>query len=439
MISNARKKLYLQLIDLIEKILQKRGLFISKYNWQKRARLEQCIPEGDWRTWMIMAGRGFGKTRTGAETIRKWVRDGKATRIALVAETISDAREIMVEGESGILAITPAKERPTFEPSKRKLTWPNGAVAYLYSSENYEQLRGPQFDGAWVDELAKFRYAQETWDQLQLGLRLGEKPQVIVTTTPKPTSLIKHLRNSSDVVTTTGTTFDNAANLSPNFLEHLKKRYEGTKLGAQEIYAEILEDTQGALFERELIRYNQPPSAGNDNNHTQDFSFKRVVVGIDPAVTNESYSDETGIVVAGITHDNTAYVLEDLSGKYSPGEWSKRAVDAYHRWKADRIVAEVNKGGDLVERVVRSCYPDVSYKSVRATRGKALRAEPIAALYEQKRVFHLRPFLELERQMCSYVPGVTSKSPDRIDALVWSLTELLLDQQGETIPKVWMV
>jgi predicted phage terminase large subunit-like protein len=387
-------------------------------NWQDLARPEQRLPPGDWQVWMILAGRGFGKTRTGAETVLAWVRDETCKRMALIADTEADARTVMIEGESGLLAICAEHERPRYEPSKRKLVFPNGAIATCYSADAYEQLRGPQFDGAWVDELAKFRYPEQVWDQLMLSLRLGDNPRAVVTTTPKPLKILKELVASPEVHITRGTTFDNTANLPTSFLKRVRNRFEGTRLGHQELYGEILSQTEGTLWTPDLLeRYrikDLPP-------------LIRVVVAIDPATTSHDLSDETGIIVAGLGQDQCGYILEDHSGRVNPTEWARRAVKAYWHHKADRVVAEVNKGGDLVERVVRSMDANVSYKAVRATRGKYTRAEPIAALYEQGRVFHVTKGLDtLEQQMCSYAPGHSSKSPDRLDALVWALTELML-------------
>lgn len=402
-----------------------------RYDWQQQARPEQLAPAGDWQTWLILAGRGFGKTRTGAETIRQWVASGQCKRIALISETISDVRSVMVEGISGILNISPDDERPKFYPSQNKLVWPNGAEAYLFSADRYDSLRGPQFDGAWIDEFAKFRYPQETWDQLSFSLRLGENPQVVITTTPRAIEIIQDMVDDPDVVVTRGSTFDNSTNLSPKFIQSIKKRYDGTRLGAQELYGEILNQADGALWTHEQL----------DGLKTKKLpEMQRIVIAIDPAMTNHSESDETGIVAVGIGHDNRAYVLEDLSGRLPPGEWARRAVDCYHRLKADRIVAEVNKGGDLVEGVIRSLDPTISFKSVRATRGKYTRAEPVAALYEQGKVSHINHGLEkLENQMCTYVAGISTKSPDRLDALVWAVTELVLEQQGVAMPKAYLM
>jgi len=284
-----------------------------------------------------------------------------------------------------------------------------------------------------LNELAKFRYPEETWSQLMVALRLGNDPRCIVTTTPRPIPLIEKLLIRDDVVVTKGTTFENRCNLAPAYLDQIVKQFEGTRLGAQELYAELLTEQQGALWRRDLIRYQEP--LYDDNGIPK---LTRIVVAIDPATTHHEDSDETGIVIAGLSADKCAYVLEDLSGRLSPGDWGQRVVEAYWRLKADRVVAEVNKGGDLVERILRSLDPTIPYKAVRATRGKFTRAEPIAALYEQNRVFHARPLSILETQLCSYVPGVTSKSPDRLDAMVWALTDLLLESEANPSLKLWV-
>ena len=404
----------------------------KRYSWSYQARSSQLPPLGDWRTWLIMAGRGFGKTRTGAETLRSWIHSGQCRRIALLSKTIGEARAVMVEGNSGLLEIHPPCERPLFEQGRHQLRWPNGALATLYGADHFERLRGPQFDAAWIDELAKFRYPEEAWNQLMLSLRLGTDPRCIVTTTPRPIPLIEKLLKSEDVVVTKGTTFENRDNLAPAFLEQIVKQFEGTRLGAQELYAQLLTEQQGALWRRDLICYQEPPY---DDAGT--LKLMRIVVAIDPATTHHEDSDETGIVIAGLSEDKHAYVLEDLSGRLSPGDWGQRVCEAYWRLKADRVVAEVNKGGDLVERILRGLDPTIPYKAVRATRGKFTRAEPIAALYEQRRVFHAQPFGLLETQLCTYVQGITPKSPDRLDALVWALTDLLLESETNPTLKVW--
>jgi phage terminase large subunit-like protein len=402
-------------------------------DWRQMARPEQVLPAGEWRTWLILAGRGWGKTRTGAEAIHEWVRTRKARRVALVAQTAADARDIMIEGPlSGLMATAGAGERPRYEPSKRRLTWPNGAVATAYSAEDPDSLRGPQFDAAWLDELAAWRYA-DAYDQLQYGLRLGQARQ-IVTTTPRPTKVIRELRDDPSTVITRGRTLDNAANLSPTSLKYLLARYEGTRLGRQELDAELLDDVPGAAWKRAWID-DFRLGAG-----AQLPSWRRLVVGVDPAATSTEGADETGIVaVARAMHPPDAhdpalhehyYVLEDATLRMTPAEWGLAAVTLYQRRHGDLLVAETNRGGEMVERVLRSVDANISYKGVHATRGKITRAEPVAALYEQGKVHHVGAFPALEDQMCEYVAdGATS--PDRMDALVWALTELAVkDEPG---------
>lgn len=389
-------------------------------DWSEWARDEQKPPPGDWRVWLLLAGRGFGKTRTGAEMVRRQVGMRTARHVALVAPTAADARDVMVEGESGLLAIAPPWDRPEYEPSKRRLTWENGAIATTYSADEPERLRGPQHDFAWCDELAAWRYP-EAWDMLMFGLRLGLDPRAVVTTTPRPTKLIKALIADPKVTVTRGTTYENAANLAPGFLEQIVRRYEGTRLGRQELDAEILDDVPGALWTHGLIdatRVNTAPS------------MTRIVVSIDPAVSSDEHADETGIVVAGRDAAGHGYVLADLSGRYTPTEWAKAAIAAYRAHAADRIVAEINNGGDLVEATLRVVDPAVPFAAVHASRGKVARAEPVAALYEQGRVHHLGALPPLEDQMCCFAHDFSREtagySPDRVDALVWGLSELLV-------------
>jgi phage terminase large subunit-like protein len=404
----------------------------QRYDWGMKARDNQLPPPGEWRTWLILAGRGFGKTRTGAETLRRWALEGTYRRIALIGGSLHEVRSVMVEGESGLLAIHPPHDRPLYIPTQRLIKWKNGAVAQFFGAEAYEHLRGPQFDCAWIDELAKFRKAEEVWTQLQLCLRLGDNPRCLITTTPRPTKFMKHLLASPAMTVTKGSTFDNATNLAPAYLEQVRKQFLNTRLGAQELYAEMLTETAGALWQRSMIRYQAP-----DYDLSNRPILERLVIAIDPATTTHDHSDETGIVVAGVDAQKRAFVLEDHSGKLSPHDWGRRVVDCYYRLKADRVVVEVNKGGDLVENVLKSIDSTIPLKSVRATRGKYTRAEPIAALYEQNRVFHAQPLSILEQQICDYIPGVTSKSPDRMDALVWALTELLLDGEKQPKLKIW--
>lgn len=390
-----------------------------RYEYRFGARRKQLEPPGeDWRVWFINAGRGFGKTWTGANWVVDKVRYGGYRRVALVAETAADAREVMVEGPSGIMSVAPPDFRPEYEPSKRRLTFPNGAVATTYAADKPDQLRGPNHDLAWVDELAKFRYDQETWDQLQFTMRLGARPLTLVTTTPRPTKLIRELVKDPETVVTTGSTYENADNLARAFLTAVEKRYAGTRLGRQELEAEILEDVEGALWTLSQIEDlrcrpdDLPP-------------LKRVVVAVDPSGT--STGDECGIVVVGEGHDGLGYVLADYSLQASPNEWAARVIGAYHDHEADRVVAETNFGADLVETTLRSIDRSVSFRKVTASRGKLVRAEPVAALYEQKRVRHVGAWAALETEMTSWVPG--EPSPNRMDALVWGLTELFLSRK----------
>lgn len=388
-------------------------------DWHSIARPEQLPPEGDWSTWLILAGRGFGKTRAGAEWIRSLAESGRVERIALVGPTASDCRDTMVEGSSGLLAIAPNSNRPVYEPSKRRLTWNNGVQAAMFSSEEPERLRGPQFHAAWCDELGAWTHVEETWSMLQFGLRLGKRPRQIITTTPRPLKLLKELLKRKDVVITRGRTSDNAENLAPSFLNTIVARYEGTRLGRQELNAELLEDVPGALWTRELLEQTRrskealPP-------------MKRIVVAVDPAVSVGEDSDETGIIVCGVGTDNHGYVLEDKSGKYLPNEWAMKAVSAYQRWDADRIVAEANQGGAMVESTIRVISPNASIRLVHAKKGKITRAEPISALFEQNRAHLVGGFDILEDQLCTYEAGA-SDSPDRLDSMVYGLTECMLE------------
>lgn len=396
-------------------------------DWQIIARDNQLPPDGDWTTWMLLAGRGFGKTRTGAEWVHAIAESLPTARVALIGPTAADARDVMIEGESGLMNTRGGKRRPTYEPSKRRVTWPNGAIATAYSADEPDRLRGPQHTHAWADELAAWRYP-DAWDMLMFGLRLGEKPRVCVTTTPRPVRLVRDLVRAPSTHVTRGSTFDNASNLAPTFLEAVKRKYEGTRLGRQELNAEILDDTPGALWQRSQIDALRVRTAPD---------LTRVVVAIDPAATSGEESDETGIIVAGRGVDGHAYVLDDLSGRMTPRDWARRACNAYHARKADRLVAEVNHGGEMIETVIRTVDADVSYRALHASRGKVTRAEPISALYEQGRVHHVGEFAQLEDQLTTYVPGLFDGSPDRLDALVWALTELMLTD--ESVPGVYFL
>lgn len=406
-------------------------------DWDFWARPDQRLPVGAWYVWLILAGRGFGKTRIGGETVRQWVRSYRY--VNLIGATADDVRDIMIEGESGILAICPKHERPRYLPSKLRLEWPNGARSLLFSAEEPERLRGKQHEKLWADEAAAWRYA-EAWDQAMLGLRLGDNPQAVVTTTPKPVPLIKELLADKGTKVTRGSTYSNRQNLAPKFFSKIITKYEGTRLGRQELNAELLTDNPRALWNRDAIDRDRVSATPK---------LSRVVVGLDPNVKNRDLSelkkggadmtDEAGIVIAaqgdapsgwvppnpnipvGAPH---YYVIGDCSIDAGPNKWGRAAVKAYRDHQADRIIGEVNNGGDMVEMTIRTVDENVSYKSVTASRGKAIRAEPISSLYEQGRVHHVGTFAALEDEMCDFDPVTTTKSPNRMDALVWALTEL---------------
>lgn len=372
----------------------------------------------------MLGGRGAGKTRAGAEWVRDIARCGAgastAPRIALIGETLAQARAVMVEGVSGLLAVHPPGQRPLYEPSKRQVTWGSGAIAQIFSAEDPESLRGPQFTAAWCDELGKWRRPQDTWDMLQFGLRLGAAPRQVVTTTPRPIPLIKALLADPRCAVTRVATAANAANLAPSFLSAIVGRYRDTRLGRQELEAELLEDRVDALWPRALIESRRVAIAPE---------LARVVVAVDPPASHGSRADACGIVVAGVARDGRAYVLADRTRRGArPLDWARSVVAAYHAHEADRIVVEVNQGGDMVETVLRQVDASVPVKPVRATRGKVLRAEPVAALYEQGRVSHVGALPELEDEMSDFgADGLSGgMSPDRVDALVWALTDLCL-------------
>jgi phage terminase large subunit-like protein len=405
------------------------------------AHAHQLPPAGDWRCWLILGGRGAGKTRAGAEWVRAQVegprpRDpGRCRRLALVAETLDQAREVMVFGESGILASSPPDRRPDWIATRRMLAWPNGATAQVFSAHEPESLRGPQFDAAWVDELAKWPKAQEAWDMLQFTLRLGDHPRVVATTTPRNVPLMKELMARDDVARTQAPTEANRVGLASSFLDEVRARYAGQRLERQELDGELLEDVDGALWTSELLddcRLRGPMP-----------EFDRIVVAIDPAAKGRAESDECGIVVVGASlkgppWDWRAVVLEDASvAEVSPTEWAQTAVAALERHGATRIIAEVNQGGDMVESTLRTVAPLVPYRAVTATKGKAMRAEPVAALYEQGRVAHIRGLTRLEAQMCQMTPAgfCGPGSPDRLDALVWALTDLMIGPAGDWVKR----
>jgi phage terminase large subunit-like protein len=391
-----------------------------KADWQSQARENQLPPPGDWRIWLVLAGRGFGKTRTGAEWVRSQAESASAKRIALVAPNAAAARDVMIEGESGILAIAPRWNRPEYEPTKRRLTWPNGVIATAYSAEEAENLRGPQHDAAWTDELAAWRYPA-SWDMLMMGLRIGKNPRCIVTTTPKPTKLIRELvgREGKDVVISRGKTSENAANLAPQFLETIVSRYQGTRLGRQELEGELLTDTPGALWSASVLESTRvivaPP-------------LQRIVVAVDPSGSGGEDADECGIVVAGLGQNGHGYVLCDLSDLLAPPEWARKAIDSYRAYQADRLVAEVNFGGAMVTATIAAVDPAIPVKTITSSRGKVLRAEPIAAFFEQGRAHLVGAFPKLEDEMTGFTTDYNRArdgSPNRVDAAVFALTELM--------------
>jgi phage terminase large subunit-like protein len=392
-------------------------------DWDFWGRPKQQIPPGKWFIWLILAGRGFGKTRTGAEaTIRKQNPTKQtdcaatikgASRIALIGQTTADVRDVMLTGESGIITCAPSYNKPRYIASRRVVEWPNGAVAYLYSGDEPDQLRGPQHEFGWVDELVKFQAMQEAWDNFELGLRLGSIPQAIVTTTPQPKALLKELIKDPDVYLTKGSSYENMSNLATSFIKRVIKKYEGTRLGRQELHADILGDVLGALWKTETLdmyRVTEAPS------------LKRIYVALDPAVTNKDRSDETGIVIAGLGENGHIYVLGDESEKLTSDAWARKAILLMHKYRANKIVAEVNNGGDLVSTVINLIDPYTTVEKVFASRDKYTRAEPVAALYEQGKVHHVGVFPQLEEELTEWVPG--EKSPNRLDACVWACTKL---------------
>ena len=391
----------------------------SRLFWKSVARPNQIPPESNWQTWLILSGRGWGKTRTGAEWIVWKALSQKKTRWAVVARTAADIRDTCFEGESGLVSVIKRYgiyDDRAYNRSNFSYTFPNGSRIKGFSAEEPDRLRGPQFHGSWCDELAAWE-KPDTWDQLQFGLRLGEHPQTVVTTTPRPTKLIKDLLAKESTFITRGSTFENAENLSQSALLEMQNRYANTRLGRQELYGEVLDDNPGALWNRALIE-----GARITSDHLPPLT--RVVVGIDPAVTSGEDSDLTGIVTAGMSSDGHYYILSDKTIKASPDQWARIAINEFELHKADRIIAETNNGGDLVVHLLRQVSPNIPVKKVTASRGKAVRAEPIASLYEQGRVHHVGYFADLEQQMTEWEPGISTKSPDRVDALVWAITDL---------------
>ena len=413
-----------------------------KHDWNFWARENQLEPEGnDWNTWFINAGRGFGKTRSGVEWVREQVKHG-VKRIAAVASTNSDIERVMIKGESGFLSVCWKGDKtykgkkmgfPDWSPTKRTLTWGNGAQVQFFSAEEPERLRGPQFELAWCDETAAWNKDMDTWQMLQFCMRLGKHPRIMVTTTPKPTKLIRQILKDPKTVVTTGSTFDNSANLATTYLTAVRQQYEGTRLGRQELYAEVLEEAQGALWTTLML-----DDCAIKHDDVPDLA--RIVVALDPAVTSNAESDMTGIVVAGIDINGVAYVLGDYTDRLSPQGWALKAIKLYNHYQADRIVAEVNQGGDMVKQTIHGEDDSVSYKAVRASRGKYARAEPVSALYERRLVKHVSnppdgsSLNELETQMRTWEPLGRIGSPDRLDALVWAITDLSLN--GYAKPKL---
>ncbi len=411
------------------------------YLWEAWARSEQLAPALEWFTWIYMAGRGSGKTRSGAEWVRKQAESGTVKRIGLIASTVSDYRDTMIEGESGILSVSPPWFYPIWEPSKRKLTWPNGCVAYCFSSEKPDRLRGPQFEKIWADELAAWNRLEETFDNMMFGLRLGD-PQLMITTTPRPLKILKDLLKEDTTVLSKGSTYDNIRNLSPRFFEYVINKYEGTRIGRQEIHAEILDDNPNALFQRDDIEANRI--------EPKDLpELDRVCIPVDPAATSGEKSNDTGIVPVGIKKISGLehfYILGDHTCHLKPDGWGRQVLKAYHYHKANYVAGETNNGGEMVEHVIKTCQikvkeysekgkpvraftlfgRNVPFKEVRATRGKVKRAEPIGALSEQGRIHFVGRLPKVEDECCEWDPSDPSEeSPDRLDSLVWGVTSLM--------------
>ena len=410
-----------------------------RYDWHLWARPNQLMPPNPWHAWWLISGRGFGKTRTGAESIREWHKQGY-NRFVLVAPTAADGRDVMVEGESGILSVYPLGDplMPLYEPSKRRITWPRRsapgidrggkgskhisvgtqAVATLFSDERPDRLRGPQSEKAWVDEPGTYEHLRDTWDNLQMGLRLGDNPQVIATTTPKPKFVLKDILAEPGTIITRGSTYENAANLADAFLRHILNKYEGTRTGLQELHAVLLEEAEGALWTRDMIENYRPQTLP---------LMERLLVAMDPADGRED-GDEQALAVCGRGSDGRYYVIHSEGVRITPYQWAIRAIKLWQYYQADRIVFEANRGGPWVLEVLRRAAEDLGidapFKEVNATRSKRTRAEPVAALYEQGKVSHVRRFVELEDQMCNFTGSQGEKSPDRMDALVWGLTDL---------------
>jgi phage terminase large subunit-like protein len=425
------------LADFFELTLDERALLLAQlseaqkigiaYEWLFWARGDQRLPDGDWIYWLILAGRGAGKTRAGAEAVRTWVQDFPI--VNLIGSTHDDVRDVMVQGDSGLLKTCPRHERPIYRRSRGRLDWPNGAVSLLFSAEEPDRLRGKQHMKLWCDELAAWR-EPEAFEQALLGLRLGVKPQAVITTTPRPSRIIKQLSQDRDAVVMRATTFANTFALAPGFVQRITARYEGRAIGRQELFAEILEQTPGALWNRELLQRQRVALDMAPEDYAE------IVVAVDPPAKSGERADECGIVVAAKHAAGHVYALADLTSQgETPGQWSARVVSAFRRYKANRVVAEANNGGDMVKDVLRRDEANLPVKLVHATRGKFLRAEPVAAAYERGLVHHVGVFEKLEAQLCALTSDfdrATSGSPDRADALVWAVSDLLGLHRADT-------
>ena len=396
--------------------------------WARRAQQPFLA---DWRTWLVLGGRGAGKTRMGAE----WIRGvaladphqpgDSAGRIALVGQTYSDVRDVMVEGESGLLRIHPRMDRPAWRSSRRELQWPNGAIAQLFSASDPDSLRGNQFGAAWCDELTKWNHLEATWDMLQFALRLGTGPRQIVTTTPRPVKLLRRLLQDADTVISQAATWENRAHLAPAFLDYVASHYSGTRLGRQELEGEIIEEAENALWQRDRLEKCRRPLAPE---------LKRIVIAVDPPASSGEKSASCGIIAAGKTSDGHGYVLADATiARATPERWATRVVELFGQLEADLVVVETNQGGEMVKTMLRTVDANIPVREARANRGKWVRAEPVALLYERGLVHHVGTFPELEDQMCNFGPDgmAEGNSPDRLDAMVWAMTELMLTQTGQ--------
>ncbi|MDB2438405.1 terminase family protein [Hellea sp.] len=411
--------------DYLKRLTPSTKLADVKKLWEIYARPHQIPASDDWLMWLLLGGRGSGKTRTGAEWIREQVTVHGKSRIALVAPTFHDAREVMIEGESGLRNIGYQSERPHFSPSRRQLKWPNGAVGHVFTAEDPDGLRGPQFDAAWADEFCAWTYPEQTLSNLRLALRLGTNPQLVLTTTPKPVPALKKLLAAKGLLISRGSTADNEDNLAPTFLSAMEEAYGGTRLGRQELSGEYIEDLDGALWTRSMLE-----AAYTDERP----DCERIILAIDPPVTSGANSDACGLIVAGLRGEGRkakAFILHDgtVQGR-SPEGWAKAALSLARGWEADYIVAETNQGGELVSSVLNMLDPSMPVRNVYASRSKAIRAEPVALLYEQGRVAHCGRFMPLEDELAAMGTKASNHSPDRADALVWAVTELMLKSRA---------